>query len=69
MLGKRLARGKLTVVDATNVRAEDRKRLVEPVPDNIAGHWHDSETRGNTLAPVGYNAHEGGGTAPSRTPR
>jgi protein phosphatase len=29
MLEKRLARGKLTVVDATNVRAEDRKRLVE----------------------------------------
>jgi protein phosphatase len=29
MLDKRLARGKLTVVDATNVRAEDRKRLVE----------------------------------------
>jgi protein phosphatase len=29
LLGKRLARGKLTVVDATNVRAEDRKRLVE----------------------------------------
>lgn len=26
--GKRLAAGKLTVVDATNVRAEDRKRLV-----------------------------------------
>ncbi|PWT88963.1 MAG: polynucleotide kinase-phosphatase, partial [Proteobacteria bacterium] len=29
LLDKRLARGKLTVVDATNVRAEDRKRLVE----------------------------------------
>ena len=29
MLAKRLARGKLTVVDATNVRAEDRKRLIE----------------------------------------
>src|SRR5882724_8733699 len=29
MLEKRLARGKLTVVDATNVRAEDRKRIVE----------------------------------------
>src|SRR5580692_532556 len=29
MLEKRLARGKLTVVDATNVRAEDRKRLIE----------------------------------------
>ena len=29
ILEKRLARGKLTVVDATNVRAEDRKRLVE----------------------------------------
>ncbi len=29
MLDKRLARGKLTVVDATNVRAEDRKRLIE----------------------------------------
>src|SRR5262249_47182753 len=29
MLDKRLARGKLTVIDATNVRAEDRKRLVE----------------------------------------
>src|SRR5215469_889966 len=29
MLGKRLARGKLTVVDATNVRAEDRKRLID----------------------------------------
>ena len=29
MLEKRLARGRLTVVDATNVRAEDRKRLVE----------------------------------------
>jgi protein phosphatase len=29
MLDKRLARGKLTVVDATNVRQEDRKRLVE----------------------------------------
>ena len=29
LLGKRLGRGKLTVVDATNVRAEDRKRLVE----------------------------------------
>jgi protein phosphatase len=29
VLEKRLARGKLTVVDATNVRAEDRKRLVE----------------------------------------
>ncbi|MBI1792159.1 MAG: polynucleotide kinase-phosphatase [Acidobacteria bacterium] len=28
MLEKRLARGKLTVVDATNVRAEDRRRLV-----------------------------------------
>ncbi|HLK66016.1 MAG TPA: polynucleotide kinase-phosphatase [Bryobacteraceae bacterium] len=28
LLEKRLARGKLTVVDATNVRAEDRKRLV-----------------------------------------
>ena len=26
MIEKRLARGKLTVVDATNVRAEDRKR-------------------------------------------
>jgi len=29
MLDIRLARGKLTVVDATNVRPEDRKRLVE----------------------------------------
>src|ERR1700722_11653513 len=29
MLEKRLARGKLTVIDATNVRAEDRKRIVE----------------------------------------
>ena len=29
MLDKRLARGKLTVVDATNVRAEDRKKLIE----------------------------------------
>jgi protein phosphatase len=29
LLAKRLARGKLTVVDATNVRTEDRKRLVE----------------------------------------
>lgn len=29
LLEKRIARGKLTVVDATNVRAEDRKRLVE----------------------------------------
>lgn len=29
LLEKRLARGKLTVVDATNVRAEDRQRLVE----------------------------------------
>ena len=29
LLGKRLARGKLTVLDATNVRPEDRKRLVE----------------------------------------
>jgi protein phosphatase len=29
MLEKRLARGRLTVVDATNVRSEDRKRLVE----------------------------------------
>jgi len=29
MLAKRLARGRLTVVDATNVRPEDRKRLVE----------------------------------------
>src|ERR1700738_3028751 len=29
MLEKRLARGRLTVVDATNVRAEDRKRLIE----------------------------------------
>ena len=29
MLAKRLARGRLTVVDATNVRAEDRKRLME----------------------------------------
>jgi len=29
MLAKRLARGRLAVVDATNVRAEDRKRLVE----------------------------------------
>ena len=29
LLSKRLARGRLTVVDATNVRAEDRKRLVE----------------------------------------
>lgn len=29
VLGKRLARGQLTVVDATNVRAEDRKRLIE----------------------------------------
>jgi protein phosphatase len=29
MLAKRLARGRLTVVDATNVRSEDRKRLVE----------------------------------------
>jgi protein phosphatase len=29
MLDKRLARGKLTVVDATNVQAEDRKRLIE----------------------------------------
>jgi protein phosphatase len=28
LLDKRLARGNLTVVDATNVRAEDRKRLV-----------------------------------------
>src|SRR5216684_1946582 len=28
MIEKRLARGKLTVVDATNVRAEDRKRLI-----------------------------------------
>ena len=31
LLEKRLARGKLTVADATNVRAEDRKRLVEHV--------------------------------------
>ncbi|MGJ5813257.1 polynucleotide kinase-phosphatase [Paludibaculum fermentans] len=29
VLSKRLARGHLTVVDATNVRADDRKRLVE----------------------------------------
>ncbi|HZQ56237.1 MAG TPA: polynucleotide kinase-phosphatase [Bryobacteraceae bacterium] len=29
MLDKRLARGKLSVVDATNVRSEDRKRLIE----------------------------------------
>jgi protein phosphatase len=29
MLEKRLARGRLTVVDATNVRPEDRKRLIE----------------------------------------
>lgn len=29
VLEKRLARGKLVVVDATNVRAEDRKRLVQ----------------------------------------
>ena len=29
ILEKRLARGKLTVVDATNVHAEDRKRLIE----------------------------------------
>ena len=29
LLDKRLARGRLTVVDATNVRAEDRKRLIE----------------------------------------
>lgn len=29
LLEKRLARGRLTVVDATNVRAEDRKRLIE----------------------------------------
>ncbi|HEY1755500.1 MAG TPA: polynucleotide kinase-phosphatase [Bryobacteraceae bacterium] len=29
MLAKRLARGRLTVVDATNVRPEDRKRLIE----------------------------------------
>lgn len=29
LLDKRLARAKLTVVDATNVRAEDRKRLIE----------------------------------------
>lgn len=29
LLEKRLARGKLTVVDATNVRREDRKRLVD----------------------------------------
>ena len=29
LLDKRLARARLTVVDATNVRAEDRKRLVE----------------------------------------
>ncbi|MEP6533979.1 MAG: polynucleotide kinase-phosphatase [Bryobacteraceae bacterium] len=28
LLEKRLARGRLTVVDATNVRAEDRKRLI-----------------------------------------
>jgi protein phosphatase len=29
LLEKRLARGKLTILDATNVRAEDRKRIVE----------------------------------------
>jgi len=29
ILAKRLARGRLTVVDATNVRPEDRKRLIE----------------------------------------
>ncbi len=29
-LEKRLRRGKLCVVDATNVRAEDRRRLIEP---------------------------------------
>src|SRR6476661_487908 len=29
MLAKRLARGRLTVVDATNVRPDDRKRLIE----------------------------------------
>jgi protein phosphatase len=29
LLAKRLARGKLTVVDATNVRAEDRQRILE----------------------------------------
>ena len=29
MLAKRLARGRLTVVDVTNVRPEDRKRLIE----------------------------------------
>jgi len=29
MLAKRLARGRLTVVDATNVRPDDRKRLVD----------------------------------------
>ncbi len=29
MLDKRLARGRLTVLDATNVRSEDRKRIIE----------------------------------------
>src|SRR5579872_6749889 len=33
--GKRLARGRLTVVDATSVKREDRKPLVE-----LARHYH-----------------------------
>jgi protein phosphatase len=37
MLEKRLAGGRLTVVDATNVRAEDRKRLIEKALEPPAG--------------------------------
>ena len=48
MLERRLARGKLTVVDATNVRAEDRKRL-KKARQYRTWRWRSCSTAGEDL--------------------
>src|SRR3954465_11363914 len=56
LLEKRLARGKLTVVDATNGRAEDRKRLVEQAQNTIVSLSRVSSIRRNEFARIGITS-------------
>ena len=50
---RRLASGRLTVIDATNVQPEARKPLVEPVPaDKDQNDIGDRERSPNHLLPV-----------------
>ncbi len=62
--GKRLALGKLTVIDATNVQAEARKPLLELGASSItASRWRScstfrnaSATNGTSRGPIGTSA-------------